>query len=202
MSVCYTSSRSVKGPDISLVVPRVGVMTTKNSMLLFIPMALAPNVYALIFSRLVQGTAACIEGPTAAGVVADLFPKVHRGIPMGFFVLTGQSLLSLSLYKVRFSRPFFFFFRIVATNSLHGECDRTYRRSLGRVQDWLGQHLLVTGESFFLLLETPTVFEKKEADERKGNENRWRQTVPFSSTPCSCSKSAGAKSSSANVASS
>ncbi|GAA5854505.1 hypothetical protein JCM3766R1_004925 [Sporobolomyces carnicolor] len=64
------------------------VICTFIIMLLFIPMALAPNVYALIFSRLVQGTAACIEGPTAAGVVADLFPKVHRGIPMGFFVLT------------------------------------------------------------------------------------------------------------------
>jgi len=85
-------------------------------MVLFIPMALAPNVYALIFSRLVQGTCACIEGPTAAGgkdlpfspsagtrmlilknleiaVVADLFPKLNRGIPMGFFVLTGESLM-------------------------------------------------------------------------------------------------------------
>ncbi|GAA6061662.1 hypothetical protein JCM10212_000845 [Sporobolomyces blumeae] len=56
-------------------------------LVLFIPMALAPNVYALIFSRLVQGTAACIEGPTSAGIVADIWPKVHRGIPMGLFVL-------------------------------------------------------------------------------------------------------------------
>lgn len=64
------------------------VICTFIIMLLFIPMALAPNVYALIFSRLVQGTCACIEGPTAAGVVADLFPKINRGIPMGFFVLT------------------------------------------------------------------------------------------------------------------
>ncbi|GAA6024106.1 hypothetical protein JCM11491_005995 [Sporobolomyces phaffii] len=64
------------------------VICTFIIMLLFLPMALAPNIYALIFSRLVQGTAACIEGPTAAGVVADLFPKINRGIPMGFFVLT------------------------------------------------------------------------------------------------------------------
>ncbi|GAA5911084.1 uncharacterized protein JCM6883_004264 [Sporobolomyces salmoneus] len=64
------------------------VICTFIIMLLFIPMALAPNIYALIFSRLVQGTCACIEGPTAAGVVADLFPKLNRGIPMGFFVLT------------------------------------------------------------------------------------------------------------------
>ncbi|GAA5828309.1 hypothetical protein JCM5353_003296 [Sporobolomyces roseus] len=64
------------------------IICTFIIMLLFIPMALAPNIYALIFSRLVQGTAACIEGPTAAGIVADLWPKVNRGIPMGFFVLT------------------------------------------------------------------------------------------------------------------
>jgi len=72
-------------------------------MLLFIPMALAPNIYALIFSRLVQGTAACIEGPTAAGIVADLWPKVNRGIPMGFFVL---SKLTISLSSFALTSPF------------------------------------------------------------------------------------------------
>ncbi|BGP05970.1 hypothetical protein JCM10049v2_001789 [Rhodotorula toruloides] len=55
---------------------------------LFLGQALAPNVYSLIFCRWVQGTAACIEGPTAAGVVADLWPKRTRGPAMGLFVLT------------------------------------------------------------------------------------------------------------------
>ncbi|GAA5933008.1 uncharacterized protein JCM15063_002268 [Sporobolomyces koalae] len=64
------------------------VICTFIIMLLFIPMALAPNVYALIFSRLVQGTAACIEGPTSAGILTDIFPKVNRGFYFGFFVLT------------------------------------------------------------------------------------------------------------------
>ncbi|CDR42973.1 RHTO0S07e06040g1_1 [Rhodotorula toruloides] len=55
---------------------------------LFLGQALSPNVYSLIFCRWVQGTAACIEGATAAGVVADLWPKRTRGPAMGLFVLT------------------------------------------------------------------------------------------------------------------
>ena len=66
-------------------------------------MALAPNIYALIFSRLVQGTAACIEGPTAAGIVADLWPKVNRGIPMGFFVLSKLYYSSLPSLRLELS---------------------------------------------------------------------------------------------------
>jgi MFS family permease len=57
-------------------------------MILFLPQALAPNVASIIASRFVQGTFACIEGPVAAGVVADLFPKAVRGPAMGTFVLT------------------------------------------------------------------------------------------------------------------
>ncbi|ORY72935.1 MFS general substrate transporter [Leucosporidium creatinivorum] len=55
--------------------------------LLFLPQALAPNVISIIISRLVQGTFACIEGPIAAGVVADLTTKSNRGIMMSTFVL-------------------------------------------------------------------------------------------------------------------
>ncbi|GAA5945293.1 hypothetical protein JCM1841_002722 [Sporobolomyces salmonicolor] len=64
------------------------VICTFIIMVLFLGMALAPNIYSLVFTRLIQGTAACIEGPTAAGVIADLWPKNVRGIPMGFFVLS------------------------------------------------------------------------------------------------------------------
>ncbi|GAA5868942.1 hypothetical protein JCM3774_006798 [Rhodotorula dairenensis] len=64
------------------------VVCTFVIMLLFLGQALAPNVYSLIFCRWIQGTAACIEGPTAAGVVADLWPKRTRGPAMGLFVLT------------------------------------------------------------------------------------------------------------------
>ncbi|KWU46452.1 MFS general substrate transporter [Rhodotorula sp. JG-1b] len=64
------------------------VVCTFIIMLLFLGQALAPNVYSLIFCRWIQGTAACIEGPTAAGVVADLWPKRTRGPAMSLFVLT------------------------------------------------------------------------------------------------------------------
>ncbi|GJN88631.1 hypothetical protein Rhopal_001597-T1 [Rhodotorula paludigena] len=57
-------------------------------MVLFLGQALAPNIYSLVFCRLIQGTAASIEGPVAAGVVADLWPKKTRGPAMGIFVLT------------------------------------------------------------------------------------------------------------------
>ncbi|GAA5848440.1 hypothetical protein JCM8547_004514 [Rhodosporidiobolus lusitaniae] len=55
---------------------------------LFLGMALAPNFACLAICRWIQGTAACIEGPTAAGVVADLFEKRRRGPQMSLFVLT------------------------------------------------------------------------------------------------------------------
>ncbi|BGP29998.1 hypothetical protein JCM10296v2_001750 [Rhodotorula toruloides] len=51
---------------------------------LFLGQALAPNVYSLIFCRLVKEQ----PRPTAAGVVADLWPKRTRGPAMGLFVLT------------------------------------------------------------------------------------------------------------------
>jgi len=75
-------------------------------MVLFLGQALAPNVYSVIFCRLIQGcvfadrsdrteiltarfcsVAASVEGPVAAGVVADLWPKRVRGPAMGIFVL-------------------------------------------------------------------------------------------------------------------
>lgn len=65
---------------------------------------MAPNIYSLILTRLFQGTAACIEGPVAAGVVADLFPKTVRGPAMGTFVLTvftGGSLVSKGEFAAR-----------------------------------------------------------------------------------------------------
>ncbi|BGP37884.1 hypothetical protein JCM10450v2_001820 [Rhodotorula kratochvilovae] len=63
------------------------VICTFIIMVLFLGQSLAPNVYSLIFCRLIQGTAASIEGPVAAGVVADLWPKRTRGPAMGIFVL-------------------------------------------------------------------------------------------------------------------
>ncbi|KAL8276324.1 hypothetical protein RQP46_011290 [Phenoliferia psychrophenolica] len=56
--------------------------------ILFLPQALAPNVASIIATRFFQGTAACIEGPIAAGVVADLWRKENRGPGMATFVLT------------------------------------------------------------------------------------------------------------------
>jgi hypothetical protein len=53
---------------------------SRSIALLFIPQALAPNVVAIILTRFFQGTMACIEGPVAAGVVADLFPKSSRSV--------------------------------------------------------------------------------------------------------------------------
>ncbi|KAI5478785.1 hypothetical protein MNV49_004611 [Pseudohyphozyma bogoriensis] len=64
------------------------VILTGIIAILFIPQALTPNIYGLIITRLFQGTAACIEGPVAAGVVADLYAKVDRGGPFALFVLT------------------------------------------------------------------------------------------------------------------
>ncbi|GAA5968052.1 hypothetical protein JCM11641_003713 [Rhodosporidiobolus odoratus] len=55
---------------------------------LFIGQALAPNVACLAVLRFIQGTCASIEGPVAAGVVADLWPKRVRGPAMSLFVLT------------------------------------------------------------------------------------------------------------------
>ncbi|GAA6004571.1 hypothetical protein JCM10207_000941 [Rhodosporidiobolus poonsookiae] len=55
---------------------------------LFVGMALAPNIACLSVLRFIQGTAASIEGPVAAGVVADLWPKRTRGPAMSVFVLT------------------------------------------------------------------------------------------------------------------
>ncbi|BGP13809.1 hypothetical protein JCM10213v2_001747 [Rhodosporidiobolus nylandii] len=55
---------------------------------LFIGQALAPNVACLGVLRFIQGTCASIEGPVAAGVVADLWPKRTRGPAMSLFVLT------------------------------------------------------------------------------------------------------------------
>ncbi|GAA5885304.1 hypothetical protein JCM6882_009560 [Rhodosporidiobolus microsporus] len=54
----------------------------------FIGQALAPNIACLSVIRWIQGTAASIEGPVAAGVVADLWPKRTRGPAMSLFVLT------------------------------------------------------------------------------------------------------------------
>ncbi|GAA5822963.1 hypothetical protein JCM11251_004438 [Rhodosporidiobolus azoricus] len=56
--------------------------------ILFIGQALAPNIACLSVLRFIQGTAASIEGPVAAGVVADLWPKRTRGPAMSIFVLT------------------------------------------------------------------------------------------------------------------
>ncbi|TNY16927.1 major facilitator superfamily domain-containing protein, partial [Rhodotorula diobovata] len=63
------------------------VICTFIIMVLFLGQALAPNVYSVIFCRLIQGVAASVEGPVAAGVVADLWPKRVRGPAMGIFVL-------------------------------------------------------------------------------------------------------------------
>lgn len=46
--------------------------------LLFLPQALAPNVEAIIITRLFQGICACIEGPVAAGVVAEYVLSLPR----------------------------------------------------------------------------------------------------------------------------
>lgn len=40
------------------------------------------KVASIIATRFFQGTAACIEGPIAAGVVADLWRKEVRGTGM------------------------------------------------------------------------------------------------------------------------
>ncbi|GAA6042758.1 hypothetical protein JCM8097_007461 [Rhodosporidiobolus ruineniae] len=64
------------------------VICTAIITILFIGMALAPNIACLSILRLIQGTAASVEGPVAAGVVADLWPKRVRGPAMGLFVLT------------------------------------------------------------------------------------------------------------------
>jgi hypothetical protein len=45
-------------------------------MILFLPQALAHEIAPIIASRFIQSTFACIEGAVAAGVVADLFPRV------------------------------------------------------------------------------------------------------------------------------
>ncbi|GAA5837618.1 hypothetical protein JCM9279_006807 [Rhodotorula babjevae] len=63
------------------------VICTFIILVLFLGQALAPNIYSLIFCRLIQGVAASVEGPVAAGVVADLWPKRIRGPAMGIFVL-------------------------------------------------------------------------------------------------------------------
>jgi MFS family permease len=54
---------------------------------LFLGMSLAPNLACLAVCRLVQGAASSIEGPTAAGVVADLYRKTDRAPAMSIFVL-------------------------------------------------------------------------------------------------------------------
>ncbi|PWN39586.1 MFS general substrate transporter [Ceraceosorus guamensis] len=55
--------------------------------MMFIPQALAPNIGAILGSRIVQGCAGSVGNTMCAGSVADLFPKSQRAIPMGFFVL-------------------------------------------------------------------------------------------------------------------
>ncbi|PWN39364.1 MFS general substrate transporter [Ceraceosorus guamensis] len=54
---------------------------------MFIPQALAPNVYAIILSRFVQGMAASVGNSMVGGSVSDVFPASSRGIPMAIFAL-------------------------------------------------------------------------------------------------------------------
>jgi len=62
------------------------VILTALITLLFLPQALAPNFASICATRFFQGALGSCEGPVIAGVVADLFPKRTRGMPMAVFV--------------------------------------------------------------------------------------------------------------------
>lgn len=55
-------------------------------MMMYIPQGLAPNIAAILCSRVVQGCAGSVGNTMVAGSVADMFPKEKRSLPMGVFV--------------------------------------------------------------------------------------------------------------------
>lgn len=63
------------------------VICTAVICLLFLGMSLAPNLACLAVCRFLQGTAACIEGPTAAGVVVSCDASARKAPAMSLFVL-------------------------------------------------------------------------------------------------------------------
>ncbi|GAA5903062.1 hypothetical protein JCM8208_000442 [Rhodotorula glutinis] len=83
------------------------VILTALITLLFLPQALAPNFASICATRFFQGALGSCEGPVIAGVVADLFPKRTRGMPMAVFVAavfwgnaTGPSVSAWVAYKL------------------------------------------------------------------------------------------------------
>jgi MFS family permease len=74
---------------------------------MYIPQALAPNITAILSSRVMQGIFGSVGNTMVAGTIADMFPKENRSLPMGVFVVCvfWSQAISISASSLTVSNP-------------------------------------------------------------------------------------------------